>query len=111
MVASAITTAQPQSIHSTEHATPAERPVNVGDFERWLSLLGGGLLALYSVRRALGHSVLLVGAGALLYRGLTGHCPLYQTMAVSTTSQETTPDSRRGLTDTDDSPRIVLAES
>ena len=66
-------------------------PVNVSEVERWLSLLGGGLLALYTLRRSLGTVVLLGGAGALLYRGLKGQCPLYQAMGLSTVA----PDSRR----------------
>ena len=65
---------QPQTMRSVARALPADGLVNVGDGERWLSLLGGGLLALYTLRRSLGTVVLLGGAGALLYRGLKGQC-------------------------------------
>ena len=68
----------------------ADRPVNVGDLERWLSLLGGGSWP--SVRcGALGTVMLLGRAGALLYRGWTGHCALYQTMGRSTVSPDVPP--------------------
>lgn len=76
---------QPQARRPVARARPADRPGNVGELERWLSLLGGGLLALAVLRRSLGIVVLLGGAGALLSRGLTGQCALYQTMGVSTT--------------------------
>jgi uncharacterized membrane protein len=96
---------------------PADRPqqadygVNVGDLERWLSLLGGGLLALATVRRSLGTVVLLAGAGALLYRGWTGHCALYQTMSLRTASHAVSPTSTRSVTGPDASPLIVVAGS
>jgi uncharacterized membrane protein len=90
---------------------PADRPVNVGDLERWLSLLGGGLLALATVRRSLGTVVLLGGAGALLYRGWTGHCALYQTMGLSTAAHDAPPDSVRSVAGPDEPPLVVLAGS
>jgi uncharacterized membrane protein len=102
---------QPQTMRHTTGFMPADRPVNVGDPERWLSMLGGGILALYLLRRSLGTIVLLGGAGALLYRGLTGHCPLYQTMAISTVSQDPQPDSSHSVTEPDEKPLIVLAGS
>ena len=84
------------------NAQRADRPVNVGDLERWLSLLGGGLLALYTLRRSLGTVVLLGGAGALLYRGWTGHCALYQTMGLSTVAHDAAPDSTRSVAGPDE---------
>src|SRR2546430_7862375 len=75
---------QPRTRRSVARARPADGSVNVGDGERWLSLLGGGLLALYLLRHSLGTVVLLCGAGALLSRGLEGQCALYQAMGVST---------------------------
>jgi len=54
---------------------------NVGTRERWLSLLGGSLSLAESVRRhdALGVLFALLG-GFLLFRGLSGHCPVFQQM-------------------------------
>ena len=72
-----------EAMRAVARALPADGAVNVGDGERWLSLLGGGLLALYTLRRSLGTVVLLGGAGALLYRGLKGQCALYQAMDVN----------------------------
>jgi uncharacterized membrane protein len=59
--------------------------VNVGDVERWLSLAGGTLLAAYGLRErsAVGLGLAALG-GSLVYRGLTGHCPMYSALDVST---------------------------
>jgi len=111
MAESTSSISQPRTMRPNAGFMPADRPVNVGDFERWLSLLGGGILALYLLRRSLGTVVLLGGAGALLYRGLTGHSVLYQTMAISTVSQDLQPDSSHGVTSPDEKPLIVLAGS
>jgi uncharacterized membrane protein len=63
----------------------ADRGVNVGDTERWASLAGGGLLALYGLSRGnwLGFGLAAAGA-SLVYRGLTGHCGLYSSLGVNT---------------------------
>jgi uncharacterized membrane protein len=94
-----------------ESLMSADRPVNVGDLERWLSLFGGGFLALYLLRRSLGTVVLLGATGALLYRGLTGHSVLYQTMDISTASQDSRSDNSHSLMESDEQPLVVLASS
>ena len=101
----------PQPRRSVANALPTAGPMNVGDAERWLSLLSGGLLGLYMLRRSLGTVVLLGGAGALLYRGLKGHCPLYQTMGLSTAAPESRPASPRSIAGPEEHQRIVLASS
>ena len=111
MAASTHTMTQPQTRRPADRTRQADRPVNVGDLERWLSLLGGGLLALAMVRRSLGTVVLLGGAGALLYRGWTGHCALYQTMGLSTAPHDAPPDSARSVAGPDEPPLIVVAGS
>jgi uncharacterized membrane protein len=59
--------------------------VNVSDTERWLSLLGGGALALLGLsRRSLPGLGLAAVGGSLLYRGATGHCSLYNALGVNT---------------------------
>ncbi len=75
-------------------ARDGSESLNVGTTERWLSLLGGGVLALRGVARGGGGGLLqaLVG-GALLYRGVTGHCPAYGALGVSTAR----PAARGGL--------------
>ena len=111
MAESTSSTPQPQTARPSASYVPAERSVNVGDLERWLSLFGGGLLALYLLRRSLGTVVLLGGAGALLYRGVTGHSVLYQAMAISTASPDPCADSPHSVTEPDEKPLIVLAGS
>jgi uncharacterized membrane protein len=110
MAASTHALPQPRT-QSVAPALPAAGPVNVGDGERWLSLLGGGLLALYLLRRSLGTVMLVGGAGALLYRGWTGQCPLYQAMGLSTVAPESRPASAHSVAGPDEPPRIVVARS
>ncbi len=59
--------------------------VNVGETERWLSLIGGGVLGVYGLTRGnlLGFGLAALG-GALMYRGLTGHCPVYAAVGADT---------------------------
>lgn len=65
------------------------RYVNVGEAERFISGIGGGLLALYGLRRGSIDGWLLVAAGGvLLYRGLTGHCPVFARLGVDTASAD-----------------------
>ena len=101
----------PQTRRSVVREMPGDEAVNVGDGERWLSLLGGGLLALSMLRRSLGTVVLLGGAGALLYRGLKGQCALYQAMGVSTVSQDSQSAHPRSVAAPEEPSRIVLAGS
>jgi uncharacterized membrane protein len=60
--------------------------INVAYPERMASVIGGPLLALYGLTRGtpVGFGLALLG-GELLYRGLTGHCPIYAMLGVSTT--------------------------
>jgi uncharacterized membrane protein len=70
---------------------PPEAPsltINVGETERWLSLLGGGTLALLGLTRG---SIPGLGMGllgcAFAYRGATGHCPCYSALGLNTAQQ------------------------
>lgn len=57
---------------------------NVGNAERVISgVLGGLLLSQLSNRSLVGGLALLAGCG-LVYRAFTGHCPLYEQMGCST---------------------------
>jgi uncharacterized membrane protein len=59
--------------------------VNVGRVERLVSGGAGGALALYGLtRRSVGGGMLALLGGALAYRGITGHCPLYRALDVGT---------------------------
>jgi uncharacterized membrane protein len=68
---------------------------NLGPFERWLSVAGGGTLTAYGLlRREAPGGLAAVAGAALLYRGLTGHCTLYQALGVNhrATTQHLTAD-------------------
>lgn len=61
------------------------KPINVGEVERWGSAFAGGLLVAHGVERGRLSGLILTGLGAaLLYRGFSGHCPLYQHYGMST---------------------------
>ena len=61
------------------------RAINVGDTERILSTVAGGFVLLHGLSRlSLTTIVAAVAGGALMYRGLTGHCSAYQALDVST---------------------------
>jgi uncharacterized membrane protein len=59
---------------------------NVGDMERWASGIAGGALALYGLagRRSLFGGLLAALGGSLIYRGISGHCPLYGALGLDT---------------------------
>jgi hypothetical protein len=61
---------------------------NVGSIDRWTSAALGGALTAYGASRGsfLGRALLFgLGAG-LLYRGLSGYCPLYRALGIDTRS-------------------------
>lgn len=63
----------------------SQNGTNVGEVERIASAMGGGALAFYGLSRAsLGGLALAALGGALAYRGVTGHCPVYQALGIST---------------------------
>jgi uncharacterized membrane protein len=72
-----------------QHTRAVRHPRNVGELERGLSLIGGGALVLYGLRRSLGNLALMLGGGALIYRGLTGYCAAYQALGVNTAHRDT----------------------
>jgi uncharacterized membrane protein len=102
---------QPGTRRPGARILPTDGLGNVGDVERWLSLVGGGLLAFALLRRSLGTVVLACGAGALLYRGWRGQCALYQAMGLSTAEHDAQPESPQRGTGPDEHSLIVLAGS
>src|SRR5580698_2126549 len=57
---------------------------NLGPKERFGSLLGGGALFAAGLLRRGPARALLLGAGAgFLFRGATGHCPLYHQLGIN----------------------------
>jgi uncharacterized membrane protein len=63
-------------------------PVNVGDGERWISVLAGvGLIALGLNHRRL-RGLMLPAGGALILRGITGRCSVNQVLGRNTVPAE-----------------------
>jgi hypothetical protein len=61
---------------SKKGATAAmTREGTIGESERWMSVILGGMLVLSSLRRrdALGGALFAVAGGALIFRGVVGH--------------------------------------
>ena len=70
----------------------AENRTNVAEWERWASILGGTILATRAFRRPIGLSALIAGVGvALIGRGLSGYCPLYERMGIDRTASPPLP--------------------
>jgi len=65
-----------------------EPPVNVGTNERTVSVAAGAILGLLGLSRGSLPGLLIAGVGgALAYRGVTGHCPMYQALDIDTTAE------------------------
>ena len=63
--------------------------VNVAQVERLVSSVAGGALALAGLKmRSLPGVLLSVVGGGLVYRGVSGHCPVYQSLGVNTAESE-----------------------
>jgi len=59
--------------------------VNVGKAERWMSVLAGGALAGVALRsRSPAAAAAAIAAAALVWRGATGHCDVYQAAGMNT---------------------------
>ena len=56
--------------------TSSERPADIGTDQRTLSAIGGSLLLYFVAKRHKWDSLLLLGGTYLLYRAVTGHCPV-----------------------------------
>ena len=73
--------------HPGELVTPGQADssqINVNDVERRYSLLGGAVLAGYGLLRgSLSGLALAAIGGGLIYRGVTGHCHMYETLEFS----------------------------
>jgi hypothetical protein len=67
----------PGSLPLTQH--------NIGEAERWASIVGGAVLIVGGLLRGNSRGALaaLIGGG-LFYRGVSGHCLLYELLGIST---------------------------
>jgi uncharacterized membrane protein len=85
-------TASGQDVSELTGGEPASAPsgsVNVGQYERLASAVGGGALALYGITRgSLGGIALALVGAALVQRGVSGHCNLYEAMNFSSARGE-----------------------
>ncbi len=62
---------------------------NVGDLERWASVIGGIALGLFGLyRRSPVASLLALLGGVLIYRGATGHCAVYQAFGLDSAGKD-----------------------
>src|SRR5947209_6711143 len=65
-----------------------ERRINVGENERVTSVAAGAILALFGLGRASLPGLVVAGVGgALAYRGITGHCSMYEAAGVDTAQE------------------------
>ncbi|MGZ9125007.1 MAG: YgaP family membrane protein, partial [Candidatus Binatia bacterium] len=72
-------TAQPFAESKELDAVRADLSVNVPQPERIGSIAAGAGLLLYGAsRKSLGGALIALLGGALIHRGATGHCPLYE---------------------------------
>lgn len=57
--------------------------INMGDAERMLSIVGGTALALFGLSRmSKGSLILLAGGIYAVYRGVNGHCHVYEQLGI-----------------------------
>jgi uncharacterized membrane protein len=74
-----------EASHTAWSSAFSGRPVNVGDTERLASGLGGGVLLALGVLKGGPKGLLMAGlGGAMVFRGVTGYCGLYQAIGAST---------------------------
>ena len=70
---------------------------NVNDIERMLSVAAGGALAAYALKkRDLGGLLVALVGGALVERGVTGHCRVYGALGMSTAESTDEPVQQHG---------------
>jgi uncharacterized membrane protein len=71
-----------RTINGDEEWTPWR---NVGDLERWGSVAAGSVMIAYGLVRRTPRAAMLAVAGTpLVYRGMTGHCAVYEGLGMST---------------------------
>ena len=73
-----------QQRQSRRPASGQHGTINVGEFERQISMIGGTVLAGYGLLRGrfTGLALAAIG-GALIWRGHTGHCEMYHMLGHS----------------------------
>lgn len=70
-------------------STVSSAQPNVGQAERVISVVGGGLLFLEGLReRSFGGLILAAIGGACVYRGATGTCSMYKALGINTAEDD-----------------------
>src|SRR5436190_18596960 len=75
------------SVFGSDRSEHRDRPAqNVHEIERWASGLGGGLVAVLGqeTRSQAARIGLTLLGGYLVYRGISGRCPLYSALGFRT---------------------------
>ena len=71
------------SPHGDGRSQPGTPFINIGETERWVSTFAGGLLVVQGLKmRSIPGAVLAFVGGAMVHRGVTGHCNTYQALSV-----------------------------
>jgi uncharacterized membrane protein len=80
---------RPQALTPALRARTEITDINVNELERMASTVGGGTLMMYGLSRGTlaGLGLAFVG-GALVYRGLTGHCNFYGALGLNTADKK-----------------------
>ena len=110
MAASTHSIPQPRT-RPVANVLPANGPVNVGDVERWLSLLGGGLLALYTAATLPGDRRAPVWGRRPPVSRSEGAVPPVSDHGAQHRRARSRPASPRSVAGSDEQPQIVLASS
>src|SRR4051812_46800111 len=75
----------PPAIPQSRGQSDQHSAINVGSGERTTSVVAGSILALLGLSRGSLPGLLVAGVGgAMVYRGVTGHCGLYATLGRNT---------------------------
>lgn len=78
-----------EQMRQPAHRAGQRRTRNVGKTERVLSaLVGGGLASFGLAKRGLAGWTAVVAGGSLLYRGISGHCPLLERLGIDTSESK-----------------------
>lgn len=91
MVANNISGDRRGSMQNWGHGQGEGRRQNVGEHERLISMAAGTGLAAYGISRFSVPGLLMaVLGGALVYRGATGHCDVYEKLGIDTANPQGT---------------------
>ena len=90
------TTATPKAPMPTQTASQPQpcqrRRINLSPNERKVSVIAGGALGLLGLsRRSIPGVALAALGGAVLYRGASGHCPVYEALGIDSHGDDDSP--------------------